>query len=318
MVIYFVKIQSGTFIERHKIHQTSIDMKKILLTAFLLFLGVQFAFAQSDSTLTTTENEGITILPEAGEWGLGISANPFLSYLGNFFNQAGNNGSPAFGYTQNPFNSLALFGKIMRDENTAFRARFQLNVGGNTEKSIVVLNQLTPDPLNVQFVTDTRNTSSTGILLGFGLEKRRGAGRLQGIYGAEAMLGYASQKDKYTYGNALSKDFPTPNRNNFGSNIAGTNFKTEEKFGNSFIFGVRGFIGVEYFFAPKMSIGGEFGYSFALRTAGKGSVTTESYDTVGNTVRTLKTDVYTNNFNTSTTGIGLDNLNGAINLLFYF
>lgn len=298
-------------------------MRKILLSVFALFLGLHISFAQSDSTLTSggsglSSDEGVTILPEEGEWGLGISANPFLDYLGNFFNQAGNNNSPSFGYTRNPFNNLAIFGKMIKDENTAFRARFQLNIGNSGRKGISAQSVQTPDPLNPQFVTDSYTSSSTGILLGFGLEKRRGAGRLQGIYGGEAMIGFSSMKDKYTYGNAISQQFQTPAATNFGNNIIGNARKTEEKFGNSVIFGLRGFIGVEYFFAPKMSIGGEFGYSIGIRTAGKGSVTTESYDATSTSARSISSQAYDNNFNTTFTGIGLDNLNGAINLLFYF
>lgn len=299
-------------------------MRKILLSVFTLLLGAHISFAQSDSTSTSeggsglSSDEGITILPEGGEWGLGISANPFLDYLGNFFNQAGNNSSPSFNYPRNPFNNLAIFGKMIKDENTAFRARFQLNIGNSGRKGISAQSVLIPDPLNPQFVTDSYSTSTTGILLGFGLEKRRGAGRLQGVYGAEAMVGFSSLKDKYSYGNAISQDFQIPAATDFGNNIVGNGRKTEEKFGNSVIFGVRGFIGVEYFFAPKMSIGGEFGYSFGIRTAGKGSVTTENFDGTSNTVRTITSQAYDTNFNTTFTGIGLDNLNGAINLLFYF
>jgi hypothetical protein len=44
-------------------------------------------------------------------------------------------------------------------------------------------------------------------------------------------------------------------------------------------FGVRGFIGAEYFVLPKMSIGGEFGWGLGLSTTGKSKTT---YEAVGN------------------------------------
>jgi len=299
-------------------------MKKLICIATLFLSTICISFAQTDTTTTTTNSglssdEGITILPEEGEWGLGISANPFLTYLGNFFNQAGNNGAPSYAFVQNPFNSLALYGKLMKDENTAFRARFQFDMNTSGTKGVVAQSVLTPDPFSPQFVTDTRTASNTAVLLAFGLEKRRGAGRLQGVYGGEALIGFASTKDKYSYGNAINQQFTAPATTDFGNNLLAANRrKTTEKIGSKFMFGVRGFIGVEYFFAPKMSIGGEFGYTFGITTAGKGSVTTEAYDATSTSARTITSQAYDANYNRTYTGIGLDNLNGSINLLFYF
>ncbi len=54
---------------------------------------------------------------------------------------------------------------------------------------------------------------------------------------------------------------------------------TERKNGTYFTFGLRAFIGVEYFILPKISLGGEFGWGLGLRTGGK---TTTTYESVGN------------------------------------
>jgi hypothetical protein len=43
-------------------------------------------------------------------------------------------------------------------------------------------------------------------------------------------------------------------------------------------FGLRGFIGAEYFFMPKMSIGGEFGWGLAYV---KNGATTTEYEAEG-------------------------------------
>jgi hypothetical protein len=306
-------------------------MKKIFLAAILLYLGVfTYTHAQEEkkeekkeekSAVSLESEEGVPILPEEGDWSLGISANPFLNYLGNFFNQAGNNQSPSVNFVQNPFNQLALFGKLVKDENTAYRGRFQLNVGSTGENRISVKDEL-PAPSTPNYVTDKRNRTDVGILLAFGLEKRRGAGRLQGVYGGEFLIGFASSSEKFTYGNAITNQFQNPTTSSFAptsNNILGGGGRvTQFKYGNKFMVGARGFIGVEYFFAPKMSIGGEFGYAFTVITAGKGSTTSEVWNPVTNSVQTTTADVYNPEYRNTRLGIGLDNLNGAINLLFYF
>ena len=90
-----------------------------------------------------------------------------------------------------------------------------------------------------------------------------------------------------------------------------------ERNNNSVFLGLRGYVGVEYFFAPKMSIGGEFGYTAGFRTQGRGLITTETWDSGATQVRKIETEVFRNN-GLNSIGIGTDNLNGAINLLFYF
>lgn len=306
-------------------------MKKVFVTilTFALCFGVISAQDEkkeekkeekTNAGASLESNEGVPILPEEGEFGLGISANPFFNYLGNFFNQAGNNQAPTNNFTQNPFNNLALFGKYVKDENTFYRGRFQLNIGSVSDKNAVVKNEL-PAPSTPNYVTDSRNSSNVGILLAFGIEKRRGAGRLQGFYGGEFLIGYASNSQKYSYGNDMTAQFQAPisttDFNSFSSAASAARLK-EVKFGNKFMVGLRGFAGVEYFFAPKMSIGAEFGYAFTVVTAGKGSTTTQVFDLPSNAAKDVKADTYDANYNKLQLGIGLDNLNGNINLLFYF
>jgi len=305
-------------------------MKRLILLIFALMF---FTAVQSQEvTSTTTESEtvvlkskrGINILPEAGEWGLGISANPFLNYAGNFFQGNSFNGSPTFSYVTNPANNVGLFGKYMIDANTAYRVRFNAGVGTQVDKAVVTQNEITPDVNYPAFTEDFRKTSSQTILLAAGYEKRRGKSRVQGVYGGEVVLGYTGGKQTYEYGNSVSQDFNAPITNNFGTNIisgttaAAVSRVTEQKSGASYYAGVRGFIGIEYFIAPRVSIGGEFGYSLAFRSASRTLVTSERWDANSNTVKETKTDVGTPANYFTFVGVSLDNLSGAVNLLFYF
>jgi hypothetical protein len=64
-------------------------IKNIFGTLTLLLVAVSALVAQDASTSSEsviTSKKGEAYLPVADEWGLGISANPFLDYLGNFIN----------------------------------------------------------------------------------------------------------------------------------------------------------------------------------------------------------------------------------------
>ena len=67
-------------------------MKKSL-TLLALALGISTSFAQE---LKSKKEE--MILPEAGDWGLAIDADPFLRYAGNFFGKTTTNAAPTFNF----------------------------------------------------------------------------------------------------------------------------------------------------------------------------------------------------------------------------
>lgn len=300
-------------------------MKNIIITVFAFVLLTNVAHGQDTESSSVLSKKGYPLLPETGEWGLGISADPFLRYAGNFLSgSTSTNIEPNFTYPESVIgNNIALFGKKIIDANTAYRARFNVGVGQNINKAVIGQNVTTPDPSAPAFVDDWQKVNFTTVVFSGGYEKRRGNSRVQGIYGGEVVLGLTGNKAVYQYGNTMNLEFNAPITNNFGNNIlagstaATSSRKTEEKFGTSFLVGARGFVGVEYFFAPKMSIGGEFGYMIGYRTIGKTYITSESWDSAAGAVRTIKTERYDNG-GFQSLGIGLDNLNGTINLMFYF
>lgn len=313
-------------------------MKKIFIAILVCGLATA-AIAQDATTTSSTEapmlksRKGEPYLPVTDEWALGISANPFLDYLGRFINGTDGNVRPNFNYADNVANNLsnriAIFGKMMKDEHTAYRVRFNVSVGSVTNKAVVAQNELNPDPAFPAFTEDWQKVSNTSIVIAPGLEKRRGSTRLQGIYGGELVVGYNAQKVTYDYGNTMSGDFTNPITNDFSNNGFGSNIVTdgdgnftgrvtENKSGSSFLVGARGFVGVEYFIAPKISLGGEFGYMFAFKTLGKSTVTSEQWDAATGGIRETKNDMFRNSDGINSIGINLDNLNGSINLLFYF
>lgn len=248
--------------------------------------------AQDVDTTALVSKRGRVILPQKGEFSIGVDASPFFQYLGNMFNNTANNPSPAFRSPAFP----SLVAKYMRTATTAIRARFALNTFSQEGKNLVD-NAVSPDP--GVFVTDTKTYSSTNVLVGMGLEKRRGKGRLQGIYGFEAFVGFMSSSSTYTYGNPITASTPTvsftiwnANSATVSNTIFGSNRTLETSSGTSVSFGVTGFAGAEYFFAPKMSLGAEFGYSISSAGSGTGTQKTESFNFSSSTVSTTTTDYF--------------------------
>ncbi len=288
-------------------------MKKTIFT-LVIALG---AFAVINAQ-TLTSKKGVPILPEAGEYGLGINATPFFSYAGNMFNGSSFNPGPSFNFTAN--NPLTIYGKYFIDAHTAYRAKFQIGYTSVTDKNFV-----TKDAEDVNHeitVEDKANWNHMMIALGLGIEKRRGKGRVQGIYGAEATIMFGSSKETYEYGNTWNPDF-NHHVTDFGDNLIYENGylygqKTEVNNGSSFGLDIRGFVGVEYFFAPKISLGGEFGWGILLRSTGEGEVKYEFLDYSTETGEQFLSNSTTKTGGGSTFGLGVDNLSGAINLMFYF
>jgi hypothetical protein len=303
--------------------------KKTLLLASALFAGTTFA-------QDLTSKKGETILPEAGDWAISFDAVPFLDYFGQMLSNAGAV-SPTVGYTNGyPW---AIKGKMFKDEKTAYRAGIRLGFGSTTYRNMIADASVTTPPTfptAPSEVEDSYKAGYNGIVLTGGLEMRRGKTRLQGYYGGELWIGFGGSKDTYTYGNALSTSTTNPvsasastdwsawGGNNMGTDPYGnTSRKTEEKM-SMMTFGLRGFIGVEYFILPKISIGAEYGWGFGLSSMktsysaeslgvdGGGNLATGAWDVENKTSGfAIDSDIQNN-------ATGLAGASGNLNIIFHF
>ncbi len=247
-----------------------------------LALCTSGVFAQTTPPAATelTSKRGATMLPETGDWALGIDASPVLTYVGSFLGNAANN-APTWGYVTGT--NLSITGKYFKDEKTAYRVMLRLGFGGNTQNAYSKQDgQALPDVT----VKDSKSVSQRNIILGGGMEMRRGKTRLQGFYGAMLMFGILGSDTTYAYGNAFSTTNQVPTRTNFGTNQAGATWTKDNAAGSAFMIGVRGFIGAEYFILPKLSVGAEFGWGFGFSNQGDGSRSTEYWDAAKNAVAT--------------------------------
>ena len=216
-------------------------MKKIILTAAAVFA---FSFANAQDLKS---KKGENYLPEANDWAISFNATGVFNYVGNAFNGTiGNTAPTVANVTANSF-----VGKKFIDAKSAYRVIANLgfgsndiNGGGDIDSDGIIDGDYDNDGA-VDFASYKASTFNLNV--GLGKEWRRGSTRLQGFYGADALIGFSSAKWTET--------------NNAGGN---STFNA----GTSINLGVTGFIGAEYFLFPKISIGAQYNYGLQIASNG--------------------------------------------------
>jgi hypothetical protein len=310
-------------------------MKKVGLT---LLVALVFAFS---ANAQLKNKAGEVILPETGDWAIGVDATCFLSYFGNFIGGNGLNVAPTFDFLNT---NQSITGKYFVSETMAYRGSLRLGMTSLSGSQMVADRSYSvvpvyPGTIPVE-VKNTWKQGATNISLCGGVEWRRGHGRLQGFYGGELGIGISSSSETFTYGNALTQQASTATLTNVdvdgddgmlgNINLVNDPFgnagrATKIKNGTQFGIGVRGFIGAEYFVLPKLSIGGEFGLGLALQSYGTKSTTIESEGMTSGTPPVEATSSFTvDSKNPSYFGLDNDNTNsifgpaGSLKITFHF
>jgi hypothetical protein len=226
-------------------------MKKIILTAAAVFA---FGFANAQDLKS---KKGESFLPVAGEWAISFQAKPFIDFAGGVL--GGHATSPA---SDSPV-AGTFVGKKFTSDKTANRYVANFGFGSNnygtapTTAPDAVLNAGMPTT-----GTNTYKVSSFDLSVGLGKEWRRGTTRLQGYYGADAMIGVSSSK--WTLSNDLS---------------TGQMTYTD---GMGIKLGLMGFLGAEYFVFPKIAIGAQYNYGLNIMSQAASKTTMSgSPDTSG-------------------------------------
>jgi hypothetical protein len=285
-------------------------MKKLFVVLFVMATGVLSVSAQDAATASgpIMSKRGYAILPEAGDWSISFNAIPVLNYVGNAFNSSGNTISAGFPSSQ------TITVRKFNDANNAYRGMLRFDLGSSANKFNVQNDvALAADPTSTATVEDKQSVKNSDIVIGAGIEKRKGISRVQGIYGAMAFINFgrgSNGTQKYTYGNAITSANQNPTFHNFGSNdLGGGSRVTKSTTSNGFGIGVLGFVGAEYFVAPKLSVGAEFQWGPSIQMNGKSTVESEAWDGVNNAVKTTTTETAGNSsmgFNTGVTSINLN------------
>ncbi len=260
-------------------------MKRIIVLLAATFL-VATAYGQN-----IRSKNGERVLPQAQDWSIGIDANPFFSYLKGLIGQGNNATTPSINYL---LGNQMITGKYFLQSDLAIRGSLRIGINSSTQSNMVadrsVAGTTTFPDLPSMLENEMQITGSAFGLSG-GIEKRRGNTRLQGFYGGELGFWSSGSRQEFSYGNALSVSPTKPvgvdlnddffaGGNNITSDTYGNDARiTERNNGSTFQFGLRGFVGAEYFIFPKISIGGEFGWGLGYQSTRGAEVTTESINT---------------------------------------
>jgi hypothetical protein len=292
-------------------------MKKLIGLSFVLVFSANL-FAQVEQI---QNKNGVDIMPEAGEFAIGVNAVPVLNYIGDLFGYTGSNGAMGGNKFVDYFAANTLFGKYMLTDRTAIRGHFRIGQYNATYNNDI-FDDTQNDPN--MLVQDTYSSQSSFYNIGVGYEFRRGKTRLRGIYGGEIMYQFARGVSRdYTYGNAFGNGNPAPTATTWtpgGTAVAegplaervmsvrGSNYNG---------FGARAFAGVEYYIAPKICVGTEFGWSIMAGTNGSTSTKVEFWDPTAEAggVATFRE---TTTASSNSLIIDTDNFGGALYFMFYF
>jgi hypothetical protein len=250
--------------------------KIIVLTVFLGF--VMGTHAQSDAEFVN--KNGAVILPQSGDIAIGISLNPIFSYFGNFFSKdngiSTSSSIPVADFLSYPVGindlyissqaptSSQIYAKYFLEDDRAIRASFEFT-GINHSLKLYVQDDaaILDEPSSNAKVEDMQHIIGSTMVVGAGYEIRRGHRRLQGFMGGSAFFLMQNDKSEFSYGNPISDLNPDPSSVNWGNNLLSDGGrKTMQNYGQTLGIGVGGFIGVELFIMPKMSLGAELGYGY--------------------------------------------------------
>lgn len=316
-------------------------MKKNLLLVAALITAI-FSSAQeqknstdnSDQSLVKTK-KGRVILPQTGDIALGFNAVPMLNFA---LNAIKIQSDPSDGtqaddgiVTFTESSNHQLVGKYYLTNNTAVRIRLGINSlnGSRTTKvqdaiamaAAVNGTQDDIDAASLLTVDDQLDYQKRNVNLVLGYEKRRGYGRLQGFYGVEGGINWTKSDAQVTYGNEFSDQHQveytsfTSNTGSFTSSLDPTSGNDASRFLNREFsgglgFGLRAFIGAEFFFAPKMSIGVEYGWGYTYTNTSGAKTTNETYHNGQNGPEVLIEEIDEDQ-SSSSHAFGVDNNNSG-------
>lgn len=305
---------------------------------FMIFLVTCIACLSASAQETETKQ----YLPEAGDWSIGIDVKPVFKYVSGLFNNYDKQADLNFGGGQpsiyqpdmdsmsdEKYNALkgdyddflkyyptvSLMGRYMLTDRLAVKANFGILYDVDKEGTYSP-DQLAAilDPLSQAKVANIKSTKKLGMSLQAGAEYRIGKKRIQGVFGGGLMFGIANEKVKYSYGNDMTIINQRPEGSQWSSKDGYRKLKEFTKVPNIYV-GLYGSAGVEFFVAPKISLGAEVSLCAGYMIKPQKFVLSEGYNPDTETIEkyTQLEEPLLGMFQISTRNLG-----GNLYMAFYF
>lgn len=273
------------------------------------------------------ENSQKQFLPKEGDWAIGVDVLPVINFIGNSFNGtidqkieglAGapiTKGSNLFDNALMPDASI-MFKYMLRDQ-IALKANVGMQFSNDWNRQYVQDDKaIALDPMSEEKLIDSKLTKTTGMSLSIGAEYRKGARRVQGIFGLSALAAFQNQTTSYNFGNGItsvnqrpSTAFPEAYTND-GYRIIKNGNTTSDAF-----IGLAGSVGLEWFVAPQIAIGSEVNLSFYYLFGKQKYTESEKFET--------SLEQIVNHTDITSPGnrgfyCGTETLGGSLYMIFYF
>ena len=288
-------------------------MKKSILLTGLLIASLCSAAVTVSAKDGKEKKDVSEYLPEAGDFAISVSANPFINFVGNIFNNTVDQTIGTFG--GDPYNAgginqprVSIAGKYMLTDELGLRVNLGWIHDANTNNAYVPDDaELTNDPLSGKKLTDSYITRESG-----------------GSFSAGLLYAFSYDRTKYTYGNAITEinqnpsvAFPHSEMDPASVPDGFSSMRYLSRFSDS-PSNYAGLIlsaGIEWFVAPKVSIGGEVNISALYNWTKATYYTGEGFNTLSNAVET-----WTELESPSSHGFsfGTGNIGSNLSVTFYF
>lgn len=267
-----------------------MKLKGMMLCALLAMGGSAMAQDETTEMQATQEQPAVAqqrgvggynsknlddILPKAGDLALGLDGSPIFQYFGNMFNNSADNDPKTYLLNVSPI----VYMRYYLSDKLAVRARIQWS-GDKTINTFQVPDQaaLAKDPLSAAKVEDRKVARMNSWRFGAGAQYFRGYGRLRGFVGGDLDYRVVRNVDRYYYGNKMTADNKAPLTSDFGGGIDPAPQRTlVENKGWEHNIGLAAFVGVEYYFLPKMCIGVESGATMSATLKGRAKTYSERF-----------------------------------------